>query len=424
MVAVLRSIGALLLSAAILLAGGGLLSTLIAIRAELEGFPIVAIGLMTSAYFAGFTAGCLATPFLVKRVGHVRVFAALSSLIAASVLLHVIAVNVPVWLALRILTGFSFAGLYMLIESWINEQSPNDKRGQVLSIYRMVDLGAVTAGQFMLTLADPKEFILFSIVAICICIAIFPISISTSKAPIAVTETSLNLKKLLKTSPLAVAGCTAVGLANGAFWGVAPVFVQQLGHPLVMVSLFMSVAIACGAALQWPVGWLSDKLGRRPVLMLLSFLSVGAGLFTWQFAPMSKPMLLLGGALYGGFAMQIFSLSAAHANDYAQPHEFVSISGGLLLIYGIASVIGPLVAPIVMSIYSSSAMFAFTAAVHFTLAIYSLYRMTQRKASEYNQDFISMPRPRSAMLILRTDPRNLLKRRRRPKDSLKTEFEL
>jgi len=418
MVAVLRSIGALLVSAAILLAGGGLLSTLIAIRAQLEGFPIVAIGLMTSAYFVGFIGGCLGTPFLVKRVGHVRVFAALSSLIAASVLVHVIAVNVPVWLGLRVLVGFSFAGLYMLIESWINEQSPNDKRGQVLSVYRMVDLGAVTAGQFMLTLADPKDFVLFSIVAIFICMAIFPISLSTSKAPIAVTETSLNLKKLAKTSPFAVAGCFAVGMANGAFWGVGPVFVQQIGHPLVIVSLFMSVAIASGAALQWPVGWLSDKLGRRPVLILLAFMSVMAGLFMWKFATMSQTMLLIGGAIYGGVAMQLFGLSAAHANDYAEPHEFVAISGGLLLIYGIGSVIGPIIAPIVMSKYGPEAMFVFTAAVHLTLGLYGLYRLTQRRASEDNRDFIGMARPRAGMLILRSHPRNRLKRKKRPKEPL------
>lgn len=419
MVAVLRSIGALLVSAAILLAGGGLLSTLIAIRAQLEDFPIIAIGLMTSAYFIGFIAGCLGTPFLVKRVGHVRVFAALSSLIAASVLIHVIVINVPVWLALRVLTGFSFAGLYMLIESWINAQSPNDKRGQVLSVYRMVDLGAVTAGQFMLTLADPKSFVLFSIVAICICIAIFPISLSTSKAPTAVTQTSLNLKKLMRSSPLAVMGCLAVGLANGAFWALAPVFVQQLGHPLVVVSLFMSVTIASGAALQWPVGWLSDKLGRRPVLITIAFISIFAGLFLWKLAPMSQTMLLIGGALYGAFAMQVYGLSAVHANDYAEPHEFVAVSGGLLLIYGIGSVAGPLIAPIVMSAYGTSAMFAFTAAIHLLLGLFGLYRLTQRKAAEDNRDFVGMVRPRSGMLILRSHPRNLLKRRKPPKDPLR-----
>ena len=409
--AILSSIGALLISAAILLAGGGLLSTLVAIRAEAEGFPIFAIGLLTSGYYAGFILGCVGTPYLVKRVGHVRVFAALSALTAAATLTHVIAVNIPVWLILRIITGFSFAGLYMLIESWINEQAPNEKRGQVLSIYRMVDLGAVTAGQFMLTLADPKDFVLFSLVAICICMAIFPISVSTSKAPLAVTQTSLNLKKLVTTSPLAVAGCFAVGLANGAFWGVAPVFVQQLGHPVVVVSIFMSVAIASGAILQWPVGWLSDRLGRRIMIVITSLLSVGAGFFLWQYAPQSQFTLLAGGALYGAFAMQVFGLSAAHANDYAKPDEFVAISGGLLLIYGIGSVIGPSLAPIVMSFYTPSALFAFTAAVHMWLALYTLYRMSQRKLATDKTEYVNMARPRSMMLILRTDPRNLLKRK-------------
>ena len=410
--AVLSSIGALLVSAAILLAGGGLLSTLVAIRAEAEGFPLVAIGILTSGYYAGFIAGCIGTPYLVKRVGHVRVFAALSALTAAATLTHVLVINVPMWFVLRLITGFSFAGLYMLIESWINEQAPNEKRGQVLSVYRMVDLGAVTAGQFMLTLADPKDFVLFSVVAICVSMAIFPISVSTSKAPVAVSQTSLNLKKLIKTSPLAVAGCFAVGLSNGAFWGVAPVFVKQLGHPIIVVSTFMSIAIAAGAFLQWPVGLLSDKFGRRIMIIAMSFFSVGAGAFLWQYAPQSQSMLLLGGALYGAFAMQLFGLSAALANDYAQPDEFVAISGGLFLIYGAGSVIGPSIAPIVMSIYMPSAMFAFTAVVHLGLAIYALYRMSQRKSVERG-DYVNVARPRSMMLILRTDPRNLIKRKKK-----------
>jgi len=405
--AVLSSIGALLISAAILLAGGGLLGTLVAVSAELNGFPLVAIGFLTSAYFAGFMGGCLATPYLVKRVGHVRVFAALSSLVAACALSHMLLINVPSWAILRALTGFSFAGLYMLIESWINEQSPNDKRGQVLSIYRMVDLAAVTVGQFLLTLADPKEFILFSLVAILISLAIFPISLSTSKAPMAVTSTKLNIRKLVKISPLAVAGCFVVGLSSGAFWGVAPVFVQQLDHSVFMVSVFMSVVIFAGAVMQWPMGWLSDKIGRRKVLILASLGGVMSGIFLWKLAPQSLAFLMAGGTLYGMFAMQIFGMAAAHANDY--------VSGGLLLIYGIGSVIGPSVAPIVMSIAGPSAMFAYTAFVQGLLAIYALYRLTQRDAPEDSNDYVPVARPRAALLILRSDPRNLLKRKKKHK---------
>ncbi len=406
---IIKSIGTLLISAAILLAGSGLLGTLVAVSAELHGFPVVAIGFMSSCYFAGFMAGCLITPHLVKRVGHVRVFAALSSLIAASALMHMLVINVPAWAILRAITGFGFAGLYMLIESWINEQAPNEKRGKVLAIYRMVDLSALTAGQFMLTLGDPKNFVLFSVVAILISIAIIPISISTSKAPAQVSETKLDIKKLFRVSPLAVIGCFAVGLTSGAFWGVAPVFVQQLGHPVIIVSVFMSAVIASGAVMQWPMGWLSDKVGRRKVIILASIGASLSGLFLWHYAPLSLEFLVLGGVLYGTFGMQLFGLSAAHANDFAQPHEFVTISGGLFLIFGVGSVLGPSIAPIVMEIAGPSAMFAYTALIHIILALYGMYRLTQRVSPTGLGDYVSMPQPRTMMLIRRTDPRNILK---------------
>ncbi len=419
MSSILKSIGALLVSAGILLIGGGLLATLVSVSAELHGFSITAIGFMTSCYFAGFMGGCLGTPYLVKRVGHVRVFAALSALTAASVLMHMIVINVPAWSLLRVLTGFSFAGLYMLIESWINEQAPNDKRGQVLSVYRIVDLSALTVGQFLLTTADPKAFTLFSIVAILVCLAIFPISLSASKAPIAVTETRLNLKKLMRISPLAVVGALAVGMVGGAFWGVAPVFVTQLGHPVLIVSVFMSAVILAGAIMQWPMGWLSDHVGRRQVMILASFGGAAAGLFLWQFADRSLELLLIGGVLYGAFAMQLFGMAAAHANDYAEPHEFVTISGGLLLTYGIGSVIGPSIAPLVMSLSGPSAMFAYTACVHAALGVYAVYRLSQRAAPIHNVDYISVSRPRSMMLILRMDPRNVLRLKKKPKSKPK-----
>lgn len=413
--AVFTSIGALLLSAAILLAGGGLLSTLIAVRAEIEGFPLLAIGLMTSFYFGGFILGCIFTPKLVRRVGHVRVFAALSSLIAASVLLHVLFIAVPVWIGLRFIAGFAFAGLYILIESWINEQAPNEQRGQILSIYRMVDLGAIMAGQFMLMLYAPSGFELFALVAIFICLAVFPISLSTSKAPVSVNSAPVDLKKLARTSPLAVVGCFVVGLSNGSFWGMGPVFVQLLDQPIAMVSLFMSAAIFCGVLLQWPVGFLSDRFGRRQILILMSLGGVGAGIFLYLYAPRSTAHLLIGGGLYGGFAMQLYGLATAHANDRAEPNEFVAITSGLLLIYGLGSIVGPSIAPLIMSAYEPSAMFAFTAGVHASLALYAIFRVAKRANPDESAEFVTVPRPRSLALILRTDPRNLIKRKKKAK---------
>jgi MFS family permease len=229
----------------------------------------------------------------------------------------------------------------------------------------------------------------------------------------AVTSTKLNIRKLVRISPLAVVGCFAVGLSSGAFWGVAPVFVQQLGHPVFMVSVFMSVVIFAGAVMQWPMGWLSDKIGRRKVLILASLGGVVSGIFLWKLAPQSLGLMMAGGVLYGMFAMQIFGMAAAHANDYAQPDEFVSISGGLLLIYGVGSVIGPSIAPIVMSLAGPSSMFAYTAVVQGLLAIYALYRLTQRDAPEDSDEYVPVARPRAALLVLRSDPRNLLKRKKK-----------
>ncbi len=395
-----------------MLTGGGLLSTLIAVRAGLEGFPLIAIGIMTSAYYVGFTAGCFGTPYLVKRVGHIRIFAALSALIAAAVLSHAIFINIPLWIFLRIAVGFSFAGLYILIESWINERSSNSNRGKTLSIYRMVDLGAVTAGQFMLTIADPKDFVLFSLVAILICLSIFPISLTKAAAPLPVVKTSLNIKKLIKVSPLAVVGVLSVGLANGAFWGIAPIFVQQLGHPLVVVSMFMSIAILGGALMQWPFGLLSDKFGRRSVLVVAAIGSVASGIVLWQFSAHSLFALLSGGFLYGVFGMQIFGLSAAHANDYARPDEFISVSGGLLMLYGLGSIIGPLFAPVIMELGSPQALFAYTACIHFILVIYALYRRTQREEVENTDDYVAIPL-RVTPAIFKLDPRNILRKKKR-----------
>ena len=405
--AIFSSVGALLISAAFLLAGGGLLGTLVAIRAQIEGFPLPMIGLLMSFYYVGFAAGCFATPFVVARVGHIRSFGAFSALTAAAALCYVLALNIPLWLVLRLVTGFCFAALYMIIESWINEKSTNETRGQVLSIYRAVDLVAITVGQFMLTWADPAGFVLFSIVALCICVSIIPVSVTAASAPEPLTKTSLNLKKLIKVSPLAVFGCLAVGLANGAFWGISPIFVQQMGYGVFMVALFISAAIISGAIAQVPIGWLSDRIDRRWVLILVAGASAASGLFLVTFGAVSQVFLIIGGCLYGMFAMSLFGLSAAHANDYAEPDEFVAVSGGLLLIYGLGAIIGPVLAPLVMQLTSPSYMFAYTALIHCALLVFGLYRLTRRESVpiEEQEDYIPAG-PRTTPAIFEIDPRS------------------
>ena len=406
MTRIFLALGSLFVSSAILLAGGALLGTLTSIRASIEGFPLQTIGIVMAGYYAGFILGCLMTPEMVRRVGHIRVFAALSALAAASSLIFAIEPSAWLWTALRVVVGFSFAGLYMLIESWINERSTNANRGQVLSIYRIIDFAAMTVGQYLLLLADPTGFVLFSLVAILIALAIVPVALTQIEHPSPPRDARLNLRRLWTVSPLAVAGCFVVGLTNGAFWSIGPIYVQQMGYGSALIATFMSAAILSGAAAQYPIGLLSDAADRRVILICASFGAAlsGAALMAW--GARSEFAMLAGVAGYGVFAMAIFGLAAAHANDHAEPDDFVAISGGLLLIYGLGSVAGPLLAPSIMTSLGPSALFGYTAAMHLALVIFGLYRIARRRnvpASEQDDFIIARP---TTPAVFEFDPRS------------------
>lgn len=384
------SLGALLVSAAILLAGGGLHGTLISVRADLEGFSLIAIGMIMSGYYAGFIFGCLATPEMVRRVGHIRVFAALAAIAAASSLIFPMEPMGALWIVLRCIVGFSFAGLYMIIESWINERSDNANRGKALATYRIVDFAALTVGQYMLLLASPGSFVLFSVVAILIALSAVPVALTRIESPAPPVEAKLDIPKLWRVSPLAVAGCLVVGLSNSAFWGISPVFMRGLGYDTAMIANFMGLSIVAGALAQWPLGHASDALDRRSVLLLVTLGAVGSGVWLATMATHSLAAVLAGGVGYGIFAMAIFGLCAAHANDHAEPGDFVVISGGLLLVYAIGSIPGPLIAPVAMEIFGVTALFAYTALAHGLLLLFGLYRLTRRSAvpAQEQGDFV------------------------------------
>ncbi len=402
----LLSLSALLISAGFLLAGGGLQGTLVAVRANLEGFSLPLIGLLTSSYYVGFILGSLKAPSAVKRAGHIRAFAAFSALTAACALAYALVVEPVLWLLLRAVTGFCFAGLYLIIESWMNEKSTNENRGQLLSTYRIVDLVAMTGGQFLLTAADPGGFVLFSLTAILVCISIVPVAMTKAIAPEPLTRTNLDIPKLWRVSPLAVAGATVVGLANGSFYAIGPVYVQQLGYGFTMIATFMSAAIIGGALSQWPIGRISDLVDRRRVLLATAVASVGAGIFLSRTGDISQTMLLTGAAFYGVFAMPLFGLSAAHGNDHADTDEFVAVSAGLLLVYGVGSVFGPALAAFLMGAFGPSALFSYTAAMHTALVVFALLRIAVSAPvpAEDQEDYVAIPRTSPG--VFEIDPRS------------------
>lgn len=378
MVSTIATISALLLSASILLTGNGLQGTLISVRANLEAFSPQEIGLLVSAYFGGYIAGSLLAPSLIMRAGHIRTFAAFAAVASAIALIHILAVNPVVWMALRVMTGFCFCGLYMVIESWLNERTPSETRGRVFSIYRIIDLGSNMGGQLLLTVADPMGFPLFCFVSILICLSLVPVALTRSMAPAPVHGARVRLLKLYRTSPLGLAGCFAVGLANGAFWGLAPIFVQGAGHPTAFVAYFMSLTVLGGAVFQWPIGLASDHYDRRKVLIVNAFLAVGLGIAMAILWNTPVPVLLGLALFYGGAIMPLYSLSVAHANDHVAPTDFVEASGGLLLVFGVGASIGPYAASFAMQHFGGWALFGYTAVIHGLLALFGLFRMTRR----------------------------------------------
>jgi MFS family permease len=394
---VISTVAALLLASAVLYAGNGLQATLLAVRANAEGFSLTLIGMLMSAYFGGFITGCRFAPRLVMRVGHIRTFTALASIASASALAHALVVDPVSWLLLRAVTGFCFAGLAMIVESWINEKATNQIRGRLLSVYRIVDLLSLTVGQVLLTVASPEGFRLFALVSILVSLALVPVALTTSVAPQPIRRASLDVPRLFEVSPLAALGCLLVGMANTSFWALGPVFVQQLGHPVNLIAVFMSVTIISGALAQWPLGMLSDHMDRRILIVLVAASSGVSGYGLFVSADASVAWLLTSAAAFGLFAIPLYGLCVAHANDHAEPDSYVEVNGGLLMLYGLGAIAGPVVSARAMTLLGPRGLFAAIMAIHVVMVLWSLYRLVAHPAirEEEKEPFVAVSVPGS-----------------------------
>jgi len=372
---VLAPVATLLLSAAILLAGQGLQSTLLPVRASLEQFSTFAIGGMGAAYFFGFTMGCLKGGDLVRRVGHIRVFLAMSAMASAAPLLHGLVVTPLVWGVLRFVTGFCLASLYMVIESWLNESSDNTNRGLIFSFYTMITLTMMASGQMMTLLYEPTGLQLFIVASVLFSIGAVPVALSVAPSPARPAHTDINLRKLFAVSPSGTVGCFVAGLANGSFWGLAPIFAGVIGDAVTMAAWFMAAVVIGGAVTQWPLGLLSDRFGRRKVLVGVTLIAgvVGVVLAAGMLQLDVRGAILLAAA-WGGFAMPVYSISVAYANDYADRSEYVRVSAGLLLVYGLGAIAGPFLASALMTWHNASGLFWFAASAHVLLIGFIGYR--------------------------------------------------
>ena len=318
MTATLRQLAALLLSTAILFTGNGLINTLLPVRAEIEAFSTLEIGLLGSVYFAGFILGCLNVPLVVRRVGHIRTFATLSSVIAATALAHVFIVDPIAWGVLRFLVGFAFAGLYVVIESWLNDRAGTANRGAIMSAYTFISLCVLMAGQFLLTAYDPAGFEPFALIAILIAIALVPVSLTRAPEPPRPATIGLDILGLWRLSPVGFVGCLSVGLVNGSFWSLGPVFASRSGLDIDGLVYFVAGATLAGAILQWPLGLISDRIDRRFVIVGATLCAAASGVLLSSWAEPSTTLLIGLSAAFGGFAMPLYAVSVAHANDKAE----------------------------------------------------------------------------------------------------------
>lgn len=374
------AIATLLLGIAVILAGNGLLGTLLGVRGEMEGFSSATLGLVTSAYFAGFVAGTFIVPRIIRRVGHIRMFAALASVASVVTLLHGMLVYPSAWFLLRILSGICIVGLYIVIESWLNEQTANEHRGHVFSAYMTTTLIGLGIGQVLLMAGDIATLHLFAIGSVLLSLGLVPVALTRVQEPDLVEAQHLGLRNLYAISPLGVVGCVFAGLGTGAFWGLAPVMAVGIGLQAGGVAGFMGLTILGGVLMLWPVGRLSDRFDRRTVLMWVCVLAALAATLALVLSRLETGWLLLGGFLYGAVGFSIYALSAAHTNDHIESDQVLEVASSLQLLWGAGAIVGPILAGILMQWTDPTALLPFIAIAALLPGIFARYRMSVSEA--------------------------------------------
>jgi MFS family permease len=377
MFAAYRPILSLLRGTAFLLAASGLHGLLLPLRGQAEGFSTASLGLMGTAWAGGFVTGCYFAPRIVRRAGHVRAFGAFAALGAIIALLTGLIIEEYVWILLRAFTGFTMAGAFMVIESWLNEKATNENRGTVFGLYMMVTYASIMGGQMIVAGGDVRSASLFMITGIFFCLSLIPTAVSTQSTPKPLQDVRLDLKGLYRNSPVSAVGCLLIGIANGAWGTLGAVYGARIGIPTAAIALMMSLVVIAGAAMQLPAGRISDRTDRRYVLAGAGFCAAFFATLIFLLQAQSAIVVLVLAACYGAFAYTLYSIAVAHANDHANSEDFVKVSGGLLMLYGVGTMFGPLLGAALMGLRPEG-LFLATAIAHLALAGYTLLRIRAR----------------------------------------------
>lgn len=386
MKALLALFGALLLSTAVLNIANGSMFTLIALRLTQQVQPAW-IGLIASGHFVGLLVGSLTATAIIGRVGHIRAFTVFAAVASCGVLLlgllpsrasAPLAGVIGGWIVLRILIGYCMAGLFMTLESWFNANAANEQRGRIFAAYMVASSGAFAIGPFLVTLGNPDAYPLFAMTAILFNLCLLPIALTRGGNPVIAIGDRLGIRTLFRISPLGVVGCVTSGLVNSAIYGMGAAYGELVGLSDGGVSLMFSAIITGGLAMQFPVGWLSDRVDRRTMLLAMTGLATLAAVVVMVFGARSLAALACLGFVFGGLSSPIYGLSVAQTNDYVSKEQFVAVSSGLLIAYSIGAIAGPNLASWIMNGVGPGGLWLYAAAALFVLAGFTLYRMRRR----------------------------------------------
>jgi MFS family permease len=386
MLYILKTSWPLLLGVLLLLIGNGLQGTLLGIRGAIEGFDAATMSLVMSAYYVGFLLGSRRATPMIARVGHVRVFAALGSMIAAAFILYAAAPEVAVWILLRFVVGFAFAGVYVVAESWLNEAASNETRGQALSLYMIAQMVGIISAQFVLTLADPGGYTLFIVMSVLVSLSFTPILLAAGTAPPYRTTKPMSLVQLFHISPLGCVGTFLLGGVYAGIFGMASVFGTEMQLTVAEISAFVAAIYVGGLVFQYPIGWISDRMDRRRLITGLTatgaFITLVGGILSSHYA-----VVLALGFIVGGVANPLYSLIIAYTNDFLDKSDMAAASGGLLFINGLGAMTGPLIIGAAMTRFGPDAFFVYIGTLFALIALYALWRATRRSTPDETSSY-------------------------------------
>ena len=373
MLFVVKNSWALLFGMFLLMLGNGLQGTLLGVRGSIEGMSPQTMSWVMTGYFVGFLFGSQLAPNMIRRVGHVRVFAALGSLVSACLILYAAWTNPYFWFLLRVIVGFCFSGIYVVAESWLNDSSSNETRGQTLSAYLIVQMMGIVLAQAVLNIADPSGYVLFIIISVVVSLSFAPILLSVSPAPQFQTSKRMTLSQLWSISPLGVVGQFFLGAIFAALFGMASVYGTERGLSVKDISLFVASIYFGGMILQYPIGWISDRMDRRVLIFIVctigTIFSFGANLFD------NFIWLLIVAFIIGGVSNPLYSLYIAYTNDYLEHDDMASASGGLIFLTGVGAIFGPSIVGWLLDVFGAESYFWFIGTIMAIMASYALSRM-------------------------------------------------